>query len=74
MLAIFNFPVKRDRHVENAVLSAIALQERCAMDLSFKGGEGDTPIGVGVGIHTPELSPSVMLGKHAATLRLWVRW
>ena len=56
VLAIFNFPVKRDRHVENAVLSAIALQERCAMGLSFKGGEGDTSIGVGVGIHTGTVS------------------
>src|SRR4051794_23512591 len=30
VLAIFNFPIERDKHVENAVLAGLALQERCA--------------------------------------------
>ena len=33
--AIFNFPIRRDHHVENAVLSAIAVPERCFSLLSI---------------------------------------
>jgi adenylate cyclase len=50
--AIFNFPIERDSHVENAVLSGLALQERWASLHSIGGGESQLPIGVGVGIHT----------------------
>jgi adenylate cyclase len=56
VLAIFNFPIKRDRHVENAVLSAIALQERCSSLLSIAAGGREAPVGVGVGIHTGTVS------------------
>lgn len=52
VLAIFNFPIERDSHVENAVLSGLALQERWASLRSIGGGESQLPIGVGVGIHT----------------------
>jgi adenylate cyclase len=52
VLAIFNFPIERDRHVENAVLSPIALQERWDSHRSIVGGDRQISIGVGVGIHT----------------------
>ena len=52
VLAIFNFPIERDRHVENAVLSGLTLQERWAALRSIGGGGSQPPIGVGVGIHT----------------------
>ena len=52
VLAIFNFPIERESHVENAVLSGLALQERLASLRSIGGGESQLPIGVGVGIHT----------------------
>jgi adenylate cyclase len=47
VLSIFNFPIGDEGHVENAVLAAIALQERWAAR-SQAGNE----VGVGVGIHT----------------------
>ena len=52
ILAIFNFPIERHDHVKNAVLSAIALQERWATRRSVGEGDSQMPIGVGVGIHT----------------------
>ena len=52
LLAIFNFPIERNSHVENAVLAALALQERCASLCSIGRGESQVSIGVGVGIHT----------------------
>ena len=52
VLAIFDFPIERDSHVENAVLSAIGLQERWASRCSIGEGDSQMPIGVGVGIHT----------------------
>jgi adenylate cyclase len=51
ILAIFNFPIERDRHVENAVSSAITLQEGWDSRRSM-GGNSQLPIGLGVGIHT----------------------
>lgn len=52
VLAIFNFPIERDRHVENAVISAITLQERWSSRRSTVESVSEMPIGVGVGIHT----------------------
>jgi adenylate cyclase len=50
VLAIFNFPIERDNHVENAVLAGLALQERCASLCSMRKGESQ--LSIGVGIHT----------------------
>jgi adenylate cyclase len=52
VFAIFNFPIEHDGHVENAVLSGLALQEGWASLHSNGKGERELPIGVGVGIHT----------------------
>jgi class 3 adenylate cyclase len=52
VLAIFNFPLVRKNHVQNAVDAAIQLQEKCR-DLKDKIGLNDEhKLGVGVGIHT----------------------
>lgn len=48
VLAIFNFPLTRNDHVEQAVLAAMEIQHRC-VDLST-AGDGKSP--VGIGIHT----------------------
>jgi adenylate cyclase len=50
VLAIFNFPIERDNHVENAVLAGLALQEGCASLCSM--GKGESQLSIGVGIHT----------------------
>lgn len=55
VLAVYNFPIAQDDHVESAVRSAIQLQERCA-GLRAASGESDEDIGVGVGIHTGDIS------------------
>ena len=52
VLAIFNFPIERDNHVENAVLAGLALQESCASLCSIERGESQLSIGLGIGIHT----------------------
>jgi adenylate cyclase len=52
VLSIFNFPIGQEGHVENAVLAAVALQERWASRTPQTGSEADPPVGVGVGIHT----------------------
>jgi adenylate cyclase len=56
VLAIFNFPLNRDKHILNAVEAAIQLQKRCA-HLKEETGLGDEQdIGVGIGIHSGESS------------------
>jgi adenylate cyclase len=52
VLAIFNFPIGQEGHVENAVLAALALQERWASRGAGAGSADASPVGVGVGIHT----------------------
>jgi class 3 adenylate cyclase len=52
VLAIFNFPLVRKDHVQNAVHAAIQLQKQCR-DLKDKIGLNDEhKLGVGIGIHT----------------------
>lgn len=54
VLAIFNFPLIRKDHVQNAVQAAVDLQKKCA-HLKDEIGLGDEhSIGVGIGIHTGE--------------------
>ena len=55
VLAVYNFPIAREDHVEGAVRSAIQLQRRCAA-LRASGEHGTEDIGVGVGIHTGDIS------------------
>ena len=59
VLAIFNFPIKRDDHAQQAVLAARQLQQaftdqRARLDGTL-GADGDE-FGIGVGIHTGEVS------------------
>jgi adenylate cyclase len=52
MLAIFNFPIVRDDHVEQAALAAQDIQRRWAKRRGLAAARGDTSIGLGIGIHT----------------------
>jgi adenylate cyclase len=60
IMAIFNFPVRHQDHVERAVLAAREIQRRCRnIDALYmpKGAEGDgSGLGVGIGIDTGETS------------------
>jgi len=50
LMAIFNFPIKREDHAAAAIMAALEIQRACAEALSeIDVGE---PLGVGVGIHT----------------------
>jgi adenylate cyclase len=65
IFAIYNFPIRRSDHSKQAVLSGIELQRRCrAMKASMSGGR-DLPIGVGVGIHSGE----VTVGEIGTTIK-----
>ena len=58
LMAIFNFPIKIERHAAAAIGAAMDIQRRCAAvleRLGSRGGELDKSIGVGVGIHTGEV-------------------
>ena len=54
VFAIFNFPIGRDDHTRQAVLSGLELQARCAelRELLAEAGVDEPAAGVGVGIHT----------------------
>ena len=55
VLAIFNFPIMRADHVQQAVLAAIELQKRCSEKkklMMIKADSTACPVGIGVGIHT----------------------
>jgi adenylate cyclase len=59
VMAVFNFPIRRDDHARQAVLAAREIQKRCdakqaefAESLGYVGAK----FGVGVGIHSGELS------------------
>ncbi|MES2460543.1 MAG: adenylate/guanylate cyclase domain-containing protein [Armatimonadota bacterium] len=54
VLAIFNFPLIREQHVQNAVEAALQLQRECR-NLKEEIGLSDAQtLGVGIGIHTGE--------------------
>jgi adenylate cyclase len=56
LMAIFNFPIKNERHASAAVSAAIEIQKRCksALDKLAAGGSHvlRDRLGVGVGVHT----------------------
>ena len=59
LMAIFNFPIKIERHAEAAVRAALEIQRRCGAalaELAASRGEAaaDAP-GVGVGVHTGQV-------------------
>ena len=57
LMAIFNFPIKIERHAVAAVKAAIDIQSRCKAalaELARDSGEAP-PIGVGVGVHTGQV-------------------
>ena len=56
LMAIFNFPIKNQRHAAAAIAAAIDIQRRCASVLENSRSRGgnlpDQALGVGVGVHT----------------------
>lgn len=56
LMAIFNFPIKIERHVEAAVTAALDIQRHCKAALATLAGRLDEEtaktLGVGVGIHS----------------------
>ena len=59
LMAIFNFPIKIERHAEAAVTAALDIQRRCNATLAaiarpLDEAEADT-LGIGVGVHSGEI-------------------
>jgi adenylate cyclase len=54
VLAIFNFPLIRKEHVQNAVSAAVQLQQNCKHLKEEVGLSDVQTLGVGIGIHTGE--------------------
>ena len=59
LMAIFNFPIKIERHAEAAVRAALDIQRRCCATLAaiarpLDEAEADT-LGIGVGVHSGEV-------------------
>jgi adenylate cyclase len=59
LMAIFNFPIKVERHAEAAVTAALDIQRRCKAALADAVGsrsdEGADSHGVGIGVHTGQV-------------------
>lgn len=58
LMAIFNFPIKIERHAEAAVMAALEIQRRCKAVLAALARRLDGAahtVGVGVGIHTGQV-------------------
>ena len=59
LMAIFNFPIKIERHASAAVTAAIGIQRHCASalgELAARHGKLSVDgIGVGVGVHTGQV-------------------
>ncbi len=58
IFAVFNFPITREDHVEQAVYAGLELQKKCLEMKSLRGklSVGEVDFGVGVGIHTGDVS------------------
>ena len=59
LMAIFNFPIKIERHAEAAVTAALDIQRRCKAALAAMARHPDdgaaNELGVGVGVHTGQV-------------------
>lgn len=55
ILAVFNFPIPRQDHVEQAVYAALELQKRCR-EIKWSSQLPGADFGVGVSIHTGDIS------------------
>jgi adenylate cyclase len=59
LMAIFNFPIKIERHAEAAVTAALDIQRRCKAALAAVAKRTDDAVpdalGVGVGVHTGQV-------------------
>lgn len=59
LMAIFNFPIKIERHAEAAVTAALDIQRRCNAALAAvakrPGDAAPDAVGVGVGVHTGQV-------------------
>jgi adenylate cyclase len=59
LMALFNFPIKIERHAEAAVAAALDLQRRCKAVLAAAARSLDDEVaktlGVGVGVHTGQV-------------------
>jgi class 3 adenylate cyclase len=57
VMAVFNFPIRQEDHARQALLAARAIRERCNARSDTLGRAPDgTEIGVGIGIHSGELT------------------
>jgi adenylate cyclase len=59
LMAIFNFPIKIERHAEAAVTAALDIQRRCKAALATMARHLDEAatdtLGVGIGVHTGQV-------------------
>src|SRR5262249_15084891 len=59
LMAIFNFPIKIERHAEAAVTAALDIQRRCKTALAAMAKQVDEDVadtlGVGIGVHTGQV-------------------
>lgn len=55
LMAIFNFPIKSERHAAAAVAAARDIQRRCAEYLAAEKPQAGMALGVGVGVHTGQV-------------------
>lgn len=55
LMAIFNFPIKTERHAAAAVAAARDIQRRCAERLTAETSQAGATLGVGVGVHTGQV-------------------
>ena len=58
LMAIFNFPIKIERHAEAAMMAALDIQRRCKAALAARArplDEAADTIEVGVGVHTGQV-------------------
>ena len=55
VMAVFNFPIRRDDHAQRAVLAARRIQDDCKK-LKASLGDSAAPVGVGIGVDCGELN------------------